>query len=158
MILKVTSNPFVTMCKFEENVQKMTFENCNLFKRSFTTQGMGYTFNNEREENLIKNVYRNKEFLHNTKRNPSLMKYTSTDHSLIAIINSNFEEVQIHENLAGDTKKDDIGPKPKEIYVSVHNPKEPADINFIPVTSIDSTWLHHNISYHSTSKRNRRQW
>ena len=65
---KVTrSNAFVALCKYEENVKIMTFENCDLFKRSFTTQGMGFTFNNEPEQILIKKAYRMPIFSHNVK-------------------------------------------------------------------------------------------
>ena len=60
--------------------------------RSFTTQGMGFTFNNEVEEKLIKKGYRSTEFSHNVKRHPSLMKSTKLKHSLKVIIERNVEE------------------------------------------------------------------
>ena len=122
------SNPFVAMCKFEENNKIMSFENCNLFKRSFTTQGLGYTFNNEREEIMIKKRFRSTELSHNIKRRPSLMKSTSSEYSLTVIIETNAEEVESAEK--------GIVHKPKEISVSIHNPKEPADTKFIPSTSV----------------------
>ena len=124
------------MCKFEENVITMTFENCNLFRRSFTTQGLGYTFNNEVEGKLIKKKFRSSEFSQNIKRKPSHMKSTGSEHSLTVIIDSNAEEVEKYENITGNTKDGDAILKPKEIWVSLHNPKEPADTYFIPATSI----------------------
>ena len=39
-------NVFVAMCKFSNNVMEMTHQNCNLFKRSYTDKGIGFTFNN----------------------------------------------------------------------------------------------------------------
>ena len=57
------------MCKFEDSDESMTFENCNLFKRSFTTQGLGFTFNNEEESKLIKEDYRS-ELSVNVNRKP----------------------------------------------------------------------------------------
>ena len=124
------------MCKFEENVNKMKFENCDLFKRSFTTQGLGYTFNNEIEEKLITSKFRTNEFSHNRKRKPSLMKSTGSEHSLTVIIDSNVEEVEKYENTTGNTQDGDVTHKPKEILVSLHNPNEPADTFFIPASSI----------------------
>ena len=126
------------MCQFEDNVEKMTFENCNLFKRSFTTQGLGYTFNNEREGKLIKSKFRSTVFSHNKKREPSLMKSTGSEHSLRVIIDSNAEEVEEHENTKSLKSLQEVAsaPKPKEVVVSLHNPKEPADTSFIPATSI----------------------
>ena len=124
------------MCKFEENVITMTFENCNLFRRSFTTQGLGYTFNNEVEGKLIKKKFRSSEFSQNIKRKPSHMKSTGSEHSLTVIIDSNAEEVEKYENITGNTQDGDLVHKPKEILVSLHNPKEPADTFFIPATSI----------------------
>ena len=73
------------MCKFENNVERMSFENCNLFKRSYGTQGLGYTFNNEKEEKFIKKEFRS-IFSHNTERDPSLMKSTNPDHSLTVVL------------------------------------------------------------------------
>ena len=129
------NNAFVAMCKFEDNVKAMAFDNCDLFKWSFTTKGMGYTFNNEQEEILIKNNYRSTEFLHNVRRKPSLMKSTNSRHSLTVIIDSNAEEVESYEI---DSKRNDFGIvlKPIEILVSLHSPIEPADNKIIPSTSL----------------------
>ena len=119
------------MCKFEENVKTMTFENCNLFRRSFTTQGLGYTFNNEKADKLIKHDFQNTLFA-STKISPSLMKSTNWKHSLTAVIEHNVEEVEMYENANSFRTKQ---AKPREITVSVHNPKEPGDTNLIPLSS-----------------------
>ena len=132
------------MCKFEENVKNMKFDNCNLFKRSFTTQGLGYTFNNEKENNLIKENFKNSQFLPNTRRDPSKMKSTSSEYSLKVVIDNNAEEIeQYTESLKKtyETKdewfdQNSIIQKPKDIAVSLHNPKEPADTKFIPLNSV----------------------
>ena len=126
--LKSRTNPFVAMCMFMGNVKTMTFENCNLFKRSFTTKGIGFTFNNEIEEKLIKKEFYSTALFPNTKRNPSLMKSTSSEHSLMAIIENNAEEVQRYENTVDSSGQGDESIKPKRFSVSLHNPREPADI------------------------------
>ena len=116
------------MCKFEDSDESMTFENCNLFKRSFTTQGLGFTFNNEEESRLIKEDFRSKLSV-NVNRKPYLMK---SKHSLTVVIENNAEEVEKYEN--SPFKR--FVKKPSELFVSLHNPKEPADLKFIPSTSI----------------------
>ena len=86
------------MCKFEENVKNMKFDNCNLFKRSFTTQGLGYTFNNEKQEILIKENFRNTELPTNLKMKPYLMKSTKAKHLLKVVIENNAEEISVFED------------------------------------------------------------
>ena len=116
------------MCKFEANVDSMTYENCNLFRRSFTTAGLGYTFNNRIEKQLYKEDFRSTAFLLNSNRHPTLMKSTYSDHSLTVVVDINAEEVEKYE-------ENEIMHQPKEVIVSLHNPKEPADTKFIPATS-----------------------
>ena len=110
----------------------MTYENCNLFKRSYTTTGLGFTFNQEPIDKLMKEDYRNNVF--STWKVPSAMKSTDLEHALTVVLDSNAEEVELYRNSMSedsDTRKH----KPKEISVSLHNPKEPADTKFIPLTS-----------------------
>ena len=121
------------MCKFEENVKTMNFENCNLFKRSITTQGLGYTFNNEQEENMLKDKFRNIEFSPNINRKPSLMRSASSEHSLTVIIEDNAESTK---DLEEKKIEDGLSHRPEKISVSIHSPKEPADTIFKPSTSI----------------------
>ena len=109
----------------------MKFENCDLFKRSFTTRGLGYTFNNLREEKLIKENYRAKEFSLNMNKDPSLMKSTRSKHSLTVVIENNAEEVAEYEKT-----KSTINHKTSMVSVSLHDPKEPADSTLVPLTSI----------------------
>ena len=101
----------------------MTFRNCNLFKRSFTNHGLGFTFNNAKEEKLIKRDFQNKIFNHNKNRDPSLMKTANPQHSLSVLLENNAEEVQEYKNKDGDGIK-----KPQKITVSLHSPNEPADL------------------------------
>ena len=117
------------MCKFEDSDESMTFKNCNLFKRSFTTQGLGFTFNNEEESKLIKEDFRKIALSVNVNKKPYLMK---SKHSLTVVIENNAEEVEKYEN--SPFKR--FVKKPSELFVSLHNPKEPADLKFIPSTSI----------------------
>ena len=116
------------MCKFNENVKKMTYENCNLFKRSFSTGGLGYTFNGEMNENSIKKEFQSKLFL--TKMKLLFMKSTKLQHSLNLVNEHNAEEVVSYQNRGLRPRK-----KPREILISLHNPKEPGDTQFILSTS-----------------------
>lgn len=109
------------MCNFAENVNKMTFENCNLFKRSFTNKGIGFTFNNEKEETMIKKHFHSHTMFPNTDRSPSFMESTSSKHSLHIVIDNNAEEVERYERIG------DLAIKPQYVSVSLHNPKEPAN-------------------------------
>ena len=76
----------------------MTFENCNIFKRSFTNKGIGFTSNNDVEDKLIKHDYKSKAFFTNTTRTPTLMKSASLKDSLHVVIENNMEEVERYEN------------------------------------------------------------
>ena len=111
------------MCQFENNVETMTFSNCDLFKRSFTNKGLGFTFNNELEEKLIKKDYRSKVLFHNNHRIPALMKSASSEHSLRVVIENNAEEVLRYER-----DKTNFKLKPRTITITLHNPKEVADV------------------------------
>ena len=115
-------NAFIALCNFEENVKTMEFINCNLFKRSFTNKGLGYSFNNEIERNLIKEKFRDVAFYPNKKRNPTLMTSANSQHALRVVLDSNDEEVKRYE------KNYEIKKNPKKVSVAIHNPMEPADL------------------------------
>ena len=84
--------------------------------------GLGFTANNEVEDNLIKNDSKSKAFFTNTNRRPSLMKSASLEGSLHVVVENNMEEVERYE--------EDYQSKmqPTKISVSLHNPVEPADL------------------------------
>ena len=67
----------------------------------------------------------------NTNRKPSLMKSASRGNSLHVLIDNNAEEVQRYED-SKDTKlpnyKGEVTWKPRDVAVSMHNPREPADM------------------------------
>ena len=84
--------------------------------------GIGFTANNEIEENLMKNDYKSKAFFTNTNQRPSLMKSASLKDSLHVVVESNMEEVERYEENYEPKKQ------PTKISVSLHNPVEPADI------------------------------
>ena len=111
------------MCSFQENVKYMTFSNCNLFKRSFTNRGLGFTFNNDIQENLFKKIFGSKAFFTNTKRKPSMMSSASTEDALRVVLENNHEEVHRYEEDRENSKL-----QPTKVKVSLHNPVEPADI------------------------------
>ena len=84
--------------------------------------GIGFTANNEVEDNLMKNDFKSKAFFTNTKRRPSLMKSASLKDSLHVVVENNMEEVEKYEENFESKKQ------PTKISVSLHNPVEPADI------------------------------
>ena len=101
---------------------KLTFANCNLFKRSFTNLGIGFTANNEVEDKLMKKDFKSKTFFSNTNRKPSFMKSASLKDSFHVVVDNNVEEVERYEEDYQSRKQ------PTKIQVSLHNPVEPADI------------------------------
>ena len=85
------------------------------------------------EEILIKEKFRNSEFSPNIDTVPSLMKSTNRKYSLKAIVDINAEEVAYYDK---ESTSDSLKRKRREISISVHNPKEPADTHLIPLNSI----------------------
>ena len=61
-------------------------------------------------------------FFTNVYRPPSSMVSASSKHSLHVLIENNAEEVDIYE------VSRDLSQKPRYFYMSLHNPKEPADM------------------------------
>ena len=107
----------------------MTMSDCNLFKRSFTNKGIGFTFNNERKEKVFKEHYKSPVFFFNSKRKPSLMKSASSKHALKAVVENNVEEVERFDRTKSPSQPEgDLTIEPTEISISLHNPKEPADL------------------------------
>ena len=128
----------IATCRFENFKSQ---ENCNLFKRSFTTLGIGYTFNNVNEDVFMKENFRNSELLTKTNRNRKVtfMKSAKSKHSLRVLIENNAEEISRYEDNHGKYglySSKYLIQKPKKILVSLHNPQEPADAKFQPSTSI----------------------
>ena len=87
-------NAFVALCKFGE--KQMILEHCNLFRRSFTNKGLGYTFNNKKSDEMFKNTksleMQTETFHFNDDTEPRMM----TD-SLTVMIENNMEEVDLFE-------------------------------------------------------------
>ena len=115
------NNGFVALCHFNENNVEKT-DICNLFKRSFTNAGLGFTFNSDKVSNLISKKFQAKVFYPNGQKRSYFMKSASPKHSLDVVIENNAEEVDFFEI----DRKEKL--EPKEISVSLHNPLEPADI------------------------------
>ena len=114
---------------FNGNVERLLFSNCNLFKRSFTNKGIGYTFNNDIEERLIHQNYFTHSFYPNRRREPSLMKSASPDHALTVVIENNIEEIEsFKKTINTDNPKGEAKYEPTKVTVSLHNPSEPADV------------------------------
>ena len=102
-------------------------ENCNLFKRSFTNKGLGFTFNNDINKNLYKKSKNNddliKEFMVNENVQISYMKNAGSKYALNVLIENNIEEVEDFEKNPTNIKL-----KPINVAITLHNPKEPANI------------------------------
>ena len=80
-------NAFVPLCRHEAKTE-MTFLNCNLFKRSFTNKGIGFTYNIAKADDLIKNSSKLGEaikiFSVNNHDDVRLMQSSKSDHALKA--------------------------------------------------------------------------
>ena len=78
-------NAFVPLCRNEAKT-KMTFLNCNLFKRSFTNKGIGFTYNIAKATDLIKKSSKLDEaikiFSVNEHDDIRLMQSSSSEHAL----------------------------------------------------------------------------
>ena len=106
-------NSFISLCQFEQNPQLMRLDNCNLFKRSFTNRGLGFTFNNDKIQQLYKHTknidLQLDSFFFNKEQDPKLTS-ASPDDALKVMIENNFEEISDYENTqspvnpAGDMK------------------------------------------------------
>ena len=127
--MQARSNAFVALCNFDHKVRMMKFSNCDLFKRIFTNKGIGYNFNSEREEILFNEKFRTKVMFPNTKRNPSLMRSSSSKDSLRVVLEINAEEAQRFEKTKNEGQPEgNQRLKPRPISINIHNPKEIADV------------------------------
>ena len=126
-------NAFVALCRFEEYPEEMTFESCDLFRRSFTNLGLGYTFNNEEFGKLFKKspVLENqsRELFLNKNSKPKMIKSANSEHGLTVILESNMEQIERFENTKSTNNPEgDIPLKPKPVQVVIHHPSEPANV------------------------------
>ena len=109
----------------------MTFQNCQKFRRSFTTSGIGYTFNNDIADKIFKNpnTINTKIFMINAKSTPTKMESSSPDSPLEVILENNMEEVDSFETTKTTSIPiGDLGQKPRKVKIVLHNPYEPANI------------------------------
>ena len=99
---------------------------CNLFKRSFTDKGIGFTFNNEIGKKKYKMSKNNKVLKKvmsvNEENRVANMRKAGSKYALAVLLENNREEVLNFEN-DGSMKL-----KPVNVEVTLHNPKEPANI------------------------------
>ena len=125
-------NAFVALCSFHHVLGSRNFEDCNLFFRSFTNTGIGYTANSEVASKLFKskNVGGPEYFTFpNNQIDPINMISAGSNHALRVLIENNREEVDVYENTKSPSMPNgELKLKPKEIQVSMHNPLEPANI------------------------------
>ncbi len=130
--VKERPNAFVALCSFDHDLEEQRFEDCNLFFRSFTNMGMGYTANSEMAHVLFKSKEYGSPgnfFFPNDRIKPKKMKYAGNDNALRVLIENSREEVDFFENTKSEEKpKGELNLKPKERKVSLHNPLEPANM------------------------------
>ena len=102
-------NPFIPLCQYAGKPKKMTFRNCNLFRRSFTNVGLGYSFNNGRFQEMFKDNKMNnlmlKSLFFNNEVNIRYPESSGPDYALELVLDANIEEVQRYEKSAEDTTK-----------------------------------------------------
>ena len=62
--LKWTFNPRIFMCQFDSEPYEMNPGNCNIFKRVFTNDGIGYAFNHRDLNQGFQNSRGNQMYQH----------------------------------------------------------------------------------------------
>ena len=91
----------MAMCNYGPLYKPLQFSGCNLFKRSFTNKGLGYTFNNEIKEKLFKKAKLSKFIANvmflNEKDEVSKMMSPGSDEALNVLIENNAEERDNYE-------------------------------------------------------------
>ena len=115
----LNENALVPLCLYGKYSDSWKMKNCKLFKRSFTRTGIGYTFNNLKNNVLFRDSKTGDLFFTNKDKNPVKMKSASSNEGLYVILEANNEEIERFEK----TKKR----KPTEVKVTLHNPSEPAN-------------------------------
>ena len=126
-------NAFVALCSHGSKIESTTFSNCNLFKRSYTNTGIGFSYNIAKVTDMFKKSSSLDEtmriFNFNMKDNIKMMKSASSDHALKVFIDYNEDAVQLFENTRTvGNPKGVLKFKPKKVSVALHNPYEPASI------------------------------
>ena len=100
------------------------FEKCNIFFRSFTNKGLGYTFNNEVTNEMFK-IGDHKKVIDalniNYQRKPKMMTSAGAEHSLNVLLENNADEVKNFESFEDHTRK------PRKASVTLHSSLEPAN-------------------------------
>ena len=126
-------NAFVSLCKFEGKPKVMSFSKCDLFRRSFTNKGLGFTFNNLKADKLFKRKKILATQINNLQMNqmsgPLPMTNAGPSNALSVIIENNIEEIEFFQktkqpqNPTGEMKFE-----PTKVDVVLHDPSEPANM------------------------------
>ena len=136
-------------------MEGLSFDNCKLFKRSFTNLGLGFTTNNQLKNKLYKRgtkgfKIQNEVFFTNKKDSPRKMKSASPKDALRLMIEFNREKVEKYES----TRDPPINPegilalKPTSVRVALHNPNEPPNLR----SNVFSIPLGHSTTVYITPK------
>lgn len=150
-------NPFVALCSFEEDLENLSFDDCKLFKRSFTNSGLGFTANNEIRNKLYKrpeNKFKDQNYVFNTnnKKAPTNMRSARPEDALRLMIEYNRERVEIYEKTRHPgSPQGELFLKPTTVKVALHNPNEPANLR----SNAFSIPLGHSTTVYITPKARR---
>ena len=150
--LQVRDNPFVSLCSFGIDLENLLFDDCKLFKRSFSDSGLGFTTNSQIRSKLYKigtKIFssQNEVFFTNNKNYPKIMKSSSPKDALRLMIEYNREKVEKYESTRNNDPQNPEGEiflKPTSVKVALHNPNEPANLrsNFFSIPLGHSTTVY----------------
>ena len=125
----LNENAFVPLCLYGKFSDSWKMKYCNIFKRSFTNVGIGYTFNNLKNNDLYKDIKTGEVLFKNDDHDPIKMKSAdaSSKDGLYVMIEANAEEVDRFEKTKYQLSYGNFEIKPVEVRVTLHNPSEPAN-------------------------------
>ena len=143
--LTTRPNSFISLCQFAKDPPLMRLNNCDKFRRSFTNRGLGFTFNNQKADNLYQHGNNLKlqldSLFFNNEENSRMMNSASPDDGLKVLIENNMEEIYNYEKTKVTSKNKDwnnvagmIKLKPVSVLVVLHDPSQPANMRTKSIT------------------------
>ena len=119
-------NAFVPLCQYAEDPETMSFSTCDLFRRSFTNMGLGYTFNSEKFWNMYKktdyDILFERIMFPNTDTEILYPESSGPDYRLRLILDGDIDAVKEYEKTKDYTKAI------TEFTLGVHDPYFPANL------------------------------
>ena len=119
-------NAFIPLCQYAGEPETMSFARCDLFRRSFTNMGLGYTFNGEKFRNMFKSTDYNAMFervmVPNSDTDIRYPESSGPAYRLRFILNGDIDAVAEYK------KNQDYTKAITEFTLGVHDPSFPADL------------------------------